>query len=492
MNISEIFKLDVSQQELDFIDIDLEIDYPLFIDPFLISNQKNNWVMEADLLIKNFFNEFKINIIERKYEYAVEMLSFMSEPKETCLGLSKSGTMHGRGVGIINSTSIVDKIVSTKAIQKGIVNNIEDLMIFVDDIDKDKISDMVTNIIRGKLIEYTQQQCNLWGIKLTKGETLPFWDAVDKEWIYTDSEILIVNGREIILVPKFIVSPISVFTAQSYNWFFIVEQERNFHLQRRSSIVKMKKLKNGTEKYTLSKKDTQEFIKEHDIKENSSYKSYIRDYTLRYPELFEEFVKYSKRVSKPISNDEIIKFCDSQNQSDLIDYLIEKLENIPTGRNDATRYHHLVKSLLEVIFYPELINPIIEREIHDGRKRIDIVMDNNANKGFFEKLNSVSKIFSPYIYIECKNYETDIKNPELDQLAGRFSDKRGRFGLLLCRNISDVNTFKARCKDTYNDGRGLIIGLTDNDIVRMLEYVKDDNRLGIDKILEDNKRDIMI
>ena len=34
MRISEIFNLNKSQAELDFVDIDIEKDLPLFIDPF--------------------------------------------------------------------------------------------------------------------------------------------------------------------------------------------------------------------------------------------------------------------------------------------------------------------------------------------------------------------------------------------------------------------------------------------------------------------------
>lgn len=463
MKVSELFNLNATQIELDFVDVDLEKDYELFIDPFLISNLDSFWANEVDAVIRSFFSEFKRLVLEGDIEEAKSLYSHMSEPRETCLGMSKTGTTSGRGVGKINASAIVDNIVKSNAIEDGIVNNIEDLMVFIEDIDKDKVSDMVTNIIRGKLVEYTILQCQLWGIQLTKGETLPYWDASDREWVYSDSQLLVTNGRQILLVPKSFVGTLSDYSSSTYNWHFIVEQERNFHLSRRSAIVKIKKLKSGKDKFYLPKKDMQQYIRDEVNDKGISYKNYIRDYTIEHPELFENFIDSCKRKSAPLSNSDFIMIDEELDIDLVIDSLIERLNNIPTGKSHADDYHKFVKSLLEIVFYPHLINPIVEFKIHGGRKRIDIVMDNNATNGFFYKLHDISKIPSPYIFLECKNYGKDVANPEIDQLAGRFSNRRGRFGFLLCRDIDNSKAFIERCQNCYRDENGLIIGLTDSD-----------------------------
>lgn len=147
MKISEIFKLGVNQIHLDFVDIDTDKDYPLYIDPYLISTRNDPWSVEVDRIIKNFFSKVVEFIRNSEHDKAIELFQFMSEPKETCLGISGTGTKNGRGVGEGNATGIIEEIIRSKAIETGIVRNIEDIIVFVDDVDKDKLSDMTTNII---------------------------------------------------------------------------------------------------------------------------------------------------------------------------------------------------------------------------------------------------------------------------------------------------------------------------------------------------------
>jgi len=49
-------------------------------------------------------------------------------------------------------------------------------------------------------------------------------------------------------------------------------------------------------------------------------------------------------------------------------------------------------------------------------------------------------------------------------MIGRFSDQRGRLGLLVCRSFDDKALFLARCKDASADRNGYIIALDDEDL----------------------------
>jgi hypothetical protein len=136
--------------------------------------------------------------------------------------------------------------------------------------------------------------------------------------------------------------------------------------------------------------------------------------------------------------------------------------------------------VLSAIFYPQLTRPVKEQPADEGRKRIDIKFDNSAESGFFAHIVNRQKIFAPYISVECKNYSEDPENPEFEQLKGRFSRKRGNFGLLLCRTIDNPDLLLKRCKDVVNNTDGVIIVLEDTDIVALSSFRAAGNQRGID------------
>ena len=101
--------------------------------------------------------------------------------------------------------------------------------------------------------------------------------------------------------------------------------------------------------------------------------------------------------------------------------------------------------------------------------RIDILFENRATSGFFERLEAQHKIFCPLIFVECKNYSHDPENPEFDQLVGRFHDERGRFGIMVCRKITDATLKRARCGDIIGGGTGCLIVLDDKDVIGLVQ-----------------------
>ena len=77
-----------------------------------------------------------------------------------------------------------------------------------------------------------------------------------------------------------------------------------------------------------------------------------------------------------------------------------------------------------------------------------------------------------------------MKNPEFDQISGRFSNSLGWFGILVGRSFINKGAVIKTCIDTVKAGRGIILPLCDEDIIHMLEFIQEGNRNEVDIYLK--------
>ena len=97
MKISKKFGLQRSQYELDFVDIDVTKDTPLFLDPYFISKMEFPFAEDAYRTLKNFFDYLLALLRANRLGEAKEIFSYLGETNEICLGLSK-GRPSGKGL----------------------------------------------------------------------------------------------------------------------------------------------------------------------------------------------------------------------------------------------------------------------------------------------------------------------------------------------------------------------------------------------------------
>jgi hypothetical protein len=480
--ISDIFKLGKTQHELDFVNINPNRDFPVYLNPFVFSSRSDPFSIEASRTIASFFQHNLTLMKQGMIEEARANFQHLNEPNETCLGQS-SHRPRGRGVGEDNADDLFNSILDSEAMKTGLVEHLEDTAIFIPGIRRDKVSDMTTNIIRRNLIRYTQHQCDLLGIPLTANVPSGFfWDIDSLSWQQEFTGMLVVDGRKLLLVPKGIVSYVKEFDASKYHRHHALEFLQDDHLRRNTTLVQVRYKKDGSiGRRFVTKKDLIE-------KELPPDKELLSTFTSKHPEIFAEFRRSaaSKITALPNSDFENIDV------NQLIDFLIANLQAIEKGNAAASAYHTLMVGILELIFYPSLINPVKEHKIDGGRKRIDISFDNGApSGGFFYRLQHVFGIPCQYIFFECKNYTEDVANEELDQMVGRLSPNRGKFGIIVCRDIDDEDLFIQRCADSYKAQQGLIVPLTDADIVEILERKKLGTMHYEDEILSEKARKVM-
>lgn len=458
MRFSEEFGLELGQGLLDFVDIDTTDDVRVYIDPRAIRNQRGEFSEECQGLLQSYFHEVLTAITAGDTARISDLVrSLGTEPNETHLGQSL-GPARGRGLGPAKRAEIVEALANSEAAKSGLLQDLEETALFIRGIDRDFVSDMTTSIIRHPLIRYTQDMCRLHGVEMHEQWSGPMWDPDALHW--AEQQVLLPRGPEgkLLLVPKSMVRSQLITNFGTYYRDFLRPIFEDEELKANSGLV-----------HILKDKRKKVYMKDLEAKYGKSKSDAERE-TQKRPQALEDLrAGVTSAAYPPYTNPDF----EERTGTPPVDFdeLTEPLEAILPGRAGATAYHRAVASILTAVLDASVSNMKIEAPLHDQRKRLDIKYDNVAGHGFFQWL--AQHYNAATIVVECKNYTGDPANPELDQLIGRFSNDRGRFGLLVCRKIENRELFAKRCRDAAHDGNGYIIALDDEDLRTLATWVKE-------------------
>lgn len=190
-----------------FLDIDPKIDNKRFLDShrirFLCHSSKH--ALAATELLDDFLDTVTGKIMSGDELGARRLLSQFREPSETRLGLSKT-SFQGRG----GASEIGRRIASILTedlrplMEVGILKHLENLPLFVEGVDRDITSDIVTRIVFGTLTEFTHEMMELYpqlGAHTGKAE-YQLWDRSTHTWVYKEVELPLANGSPLLLAPE--------------------------------------------------------------------------------------------------------------------------------------------------------------------------------------------------------------------------------------------------------------------------------------------------
>ncbi len=469
MKISEHYGIQGDQSTLDFVDVKAKGDVALFIDPSVISSIDSPWTDECTFTIQTYFQAVLDKIVAQDEDGARALLSQLGEDNSTRLGYSDSS--EGSGVGRYLADKFYNELSTSQAVESGLITDIEDTALLIEGVREDRISDVVTNIIRKQLIDYTQQTADFYKIPLVPNVAInPYWDATDRRWISNQVfDLPIAEHEPLLLVPKSIVRRLLRYSPSEYYRYHVLAYFQSDELAKGSPLVQT--LKSGEKRVTKRSVEAK-YKQKHDNGGRPGVEKRINlDASSRNPELLASY-KEAKRNNPPdaVSHETLAK----ATSTPLPDYddLLQAVRSIPQGINDSDRYERAVEALLTALLYPALVNPVRQSRQHEGRKRIDIKYTNMAREGFFCWLSA--NYPAPHVMVECKNYSRDLSNPEYDQIAGRFSPSRGKYGLLVYRECTDKERIMLSLRDTANDDRGYITALDDEDLSQLVQEAKAD------------------
>lgn len=200
MRFSEHFNLNRTQHELDFLDIPLETDIRLFIDPYSLATSSTGWGIESHALAVDFFQRVLDRLRASDRSGAAQLLAPLREDNRTRLGYSRSDPK-GTGLGDDLAGVFLRMLEASSAFPTGRIEDLEDAQLLVQGIGLDIVSDMLTSILRERLAIYTKSQCELLGVPAETSDTLRAWRAHDG-WTEITVRLPTDGVRPILLVPR--------------------------------------------------------------------------------------------------------------------------------------------------------------------------------------------------------------------------------------------------------------------------------------------------
>ncbi|MCQ2815140.1 MAG: hypothetical protein MJ227_02475 [Bacilli bacterium] len=294
MKISEKYNLRVSSESLSFLDVELDKDNYHFINSFYIANSDDEFCVNCNLYMKSFFKDFLIQLQDNNEEGAYKLFSHLREINNIRLGMSQNEPQ-GRGIGKLNAEEIFNAIKDSELFKEGVIaDEVSDMMIFVKNLDKDKMSDMVANIIKLPLIQYTMEQCASLNIECVDCK-VEYWNKDMYAW-ETKTFALPVDdkGEFILLVPRSILIQRNKYTFGDFLWKYVLTYYQEMYLRDDKDIVNHRTLKSGDDKATVSKKAVYDDMKKTILLD----KDFAAKFALEHPDKFKEFKDYCSNSIK--------------------------------------------------------------------------------------------------------------------------------------------------------------------------------------------------
>lgn len=160
------------------------------------------------------------------------------------------------------------------------------------------------------------------------------------------------------------------------------------------------------------------------------------------------------------------------------DSVIEKLNNWEyksiNNKKESSKYERLCTEVLSALFSTNLDLWRKQQNSFNDLYRFDLVcrIKDNINSGFWNLIETHFK--SKYIIFECKNYKEKITQKEIYTTERYLYLKALRSVAIIISNEGINKNADIARKGCLRENGKLIISLTNNDLIKMLELKKED------------------
>ncbi|MFF8641707.1 hypothetical protein [Streptomyces sp. NPDC015345] len=505
MRFSEYFKINRHDDD-DWFDVDVEVNLPYFLDPYLILRDESPKWAEARMRLHGFYAKVHSALasIDASLDNpAPPKILNMAEPREFRLGAGKYPRSAGRGLrnplgGI--KLPVPDMQGPWEA---GVTRDfLRHLGSF------DRISDMTCVALKEPLIQYTQSIARRHYVPMQEVAVLNLdWDVATNEWVSDFRELPIDrDGQPIILTPERFISGKSSVVGSDFRESEFVEflttlleragvgrVESGVRLSHdamidiavtSSSALRIIECKKRAPQTSSRLEEFIGQIKRYAASAQSGhYRGLEKKLTLATPgKLAATHQRYLasndvsvwdgpwiyQQATRLGLQDEAKRYVGNTEVSDNADAFTfgDRLSNLAPGRDNWTLYQRLCQEIFEYLFCPPLRTPIRESRNENGVNRRDFILPNYSSDGYWDFLRKEYR--ADYIVVDPKNYAGKIGKERVLQVANYLQRHgTGLFGIIVCRNGADRSALHT-IREQWILHDKMIIILQDADLLQML------------------------
>ena len=436
--LSDYYNIPLLQAEVDFAIPFMDEDIPLYVDPFLMwksPSQMDNMLHDGVL---NAFNNLGGIFLDGNHEAAISNLVFLSECDEVGLGLSK--TRKGKPISSSVAKDILELFKEIPQVEQYGFKHFEQIQLLVDQISKDRISDIVCSLIKSFLIDYTIDQCVQYGIPLQSVEIFRYdykHGKVIKEGVKLPMNEE--SKQPVLFVPKRWLRFTPWLNYDDYfNNYLIKDIEKEYDgSKNRIEVLKYNRENFGMVERYISLKEADRGNCENDP-------------------LFSKISVESARRK------------------------VSDIKSLPTGKaeNADKKYEDLMGQVLTSFLYPHLDFAAMQSRIESGSQIRDLIFYNNISTDFLKE------IYETYdcrqIVVELKNVQS-VEREHINQLNRYMTSTFGRFGIIFTRNKPSKPILQNTI-DLWSSDRRCILIMDDRDLGLMESTNRNKQRLPIEVI----------
>ena len=425
-----------TQEEVDFAIPFVSEDIPLFVDPFLLWKSPSLQDNSLHTAITNCFNHLGALSRRGKSDEAIQLLVAASECAE--VGLGDSIKRKGKPIGRTVAENIVQLFRDIPQFGEAGFVHFESIQLYVDQIAKDRISDLVCSFAKSFLIDFTIQQCDQHGIPRVDTR-ITVYDYQQHRLVEERVSVPVCPGTSapILLVPKRWLRFIP--------WINYEDYFDGYY--------------------------SKEILKPGDVPPT---RIAILNYNRHNYDIVTTYVARKELQKADCKNDPLFKAIPivsaTRHQ--------KSIQHLPTGKNNNADkdYETHVCPLLTSLLYPELDFAQSQSRTDSGVLIRDLIFYNNRSHDF---LRDIFDTFdSRQLVFELKNVKA-IEREHISQLNRYLNDTFGRFGIIVTRHPPPKNIFQNTI-DLWSGQRRCILILDDSDLDMMCQLYASKQRAPID------------